>query len=200
MPASYLDTLQQIRERIQTLNATLPCNQAAPTFVNPHATHVDPMMPKGTNRHERELYERSVQQTQNVSYVASLNEFSLHWETMTYAQRRKHLDEYVDSQYADHDDTQLEQVRTFLYRQVLDDARHGHARVKWNGYFVDHVPAVEITDGGVVRFGNNGNAKKKTKTSSGATTSAAGGFHALRNRLRREKQGFYASEWVDEAQ
>ena len=200
MPSSYLDTLQQIRERIQTLNATLPCNQEVPIFVNPHAARVDPMMPKGTNRHERELYERSVQQTQNVSYVASLNEFSLHWETMTYTQRRKHLDEYVDSQYSDYDDTQLEQVRSFLYQRVLDDMRHGHEHVKWNGYFVEHIPAVEITDGGVVKFSTNNAKKPRTKSTTNGTGLGTGSFHALRNRLRREKQGFYASEWADATQ
>ena len=64
---------------------------------------------------------------------------------MTTDQQRHHLNEYIDCQYANKKGVtpaHLEAIRAFLHKDVLT-TRKGNDRVKWNGYFIEHVPEVE---------------------------------------------------------
>lgn len=137
METTYLDTLQAMRGRIHGLNATLPAFRAKSIVVADGTADVA--------HQDRALFRKS-QQTDS-TFTASINEFSLHWETMTTDQRRHHLDEYVQSQYgtrADLTPSQVEAVRAFLHHEILASKR-GPARVTWNGYFVERLPEVEWT-------------------------------------------------------
>lgn len=137
METTYLDTLQAMRGRIHGLNTKLPAFRAKSVVVADGTADVA--------HQDRALFRKS-QQTES-TFTASINEFSLHWETMTTDQRRHHLDEYVQSQYgtrADLTPSQVEAVRTFLHQEILASKR-GPARVTWNGYFVERLPEVEWT-------------------------------------------------------
>lgn len=136
---SYLDTLVHIRERLHTLNAQLPTNRAS------HSTESDPLLSTDgmvLSQSDRALLLRGKQAaTQSFAFRASLSEFSQHWETMTSSQQHKHLLDYIDGQYNDHE--QLDDIRTFLVQTVLKTVA-GSRHVTWNGYFVEYVTGVEV--------------------------------------------------------
>ena len=205
--ASYLDTLHDIRERLQGLNAKLPAYQAkAAAPVNETAD---------VAVKDRALYRKS-QQTTATMFQASLNAFSLCWETMTTDQQRHHLNEYIDCQYAHKTGitpAHLEAIRAFLHKDVLT-TRKGNDRVKWNGYFIEHVPEVECKVNKGMPLTNASSdpatalaevspvkvsvAYKKVTTE--ATTKqkrlvpADASFHTLRAQVAREKARFYVTD------
>ena len=213
---SYLDTVHDIRERLQGLNAKLPAYQAKA------AAPVDDAADVAVK--DRALYRRS-QQTTATMFQASLNAFSLCWETMTTDQQRHHLNEYIDCQYANKTGVtpaHLEAIRAFLHKDVLT-TRKGNDRVKWNGYFIEHVPEVEykVNKAGAaaaqageeaveeaVEGGEGASAalvaahvsvayKKVTgeaTTKSKRLVPADASFHTLRAQGAREKARFYVTD------
>ena len=104
--------------------------------------------------------------TQSFAFRASLSEFNQHWETMTSSQQHKHLLDYIDGQYNDHE--QLDDIRAFLVQTVLKTVA-GSRHVTWNGYFVEHVTGVEVVrvSGGETRV----RWAKPVTTTSPTTTS-----------------------------
>ena len=205
--ASYLDTLHDIRERLQGLNAKLPAYQAKA------AAPMDETADVAVK--DRALYRKS-QQTTATMFQASLNAFSLCWETMTTDQQRHHLNEYIDCQYAHKTGitpAHLEAIRAFLHKDVLT-TRKGNDRVKWNGYFIEHVPEVECKVNKEMPLTNASSdpatalaevspvkvsvAYKKVTTE--ATTKqkrlvpADASFHTLRAQVAREKARFYVTD------
>lgn len=209
---SYLDTVHDIRERLQGLNAKLPAYQAKA------AEAVDETADVAVK--DRALYRRS-QQTTATMFQASLNAFSLCWETMTMDQQRHHLNEYIDCQYANKTGVtpaHLEAIRAFLHKDVLT-TRKGNDRVKWNGYFIEHVPEVECKvnkaaataqaageEGEAEDGGASGElvaahvsvAYKKVTgeatTKSKRLVPADASFHTLRAQVAREKARFYVTD------
>ena len=210
--ASYLDTVHDIRERLQGLNAKLPAYQAKA------ATPVDETADVAVK--DRALYRKS-QQTTATMFQASLNAFSLCWETMTTDQQRQHLNEYIDCQYANKTGVtpaHLEAIRAFLHKDVLT-TRKGNDRVKWNGYFIEHLPDVEYKvnkaeAAAAAQAGNEAGggdsapaaptaahvsvAYKKvtgeTTTKSKRLVPADASFHTLRAQVAREKARFYVTD------
>lgn len=200
--ASYLDTVHDIRERLQGLNVKLPAYQAKA------ATPVDETADVAVK--DRALYRKS-QQTTATMFQASLNAFSLCWETMTTDQQRHHLNEYIDCQYANKTGltpVHIEAIRTFLHKDVLT-TRKGCDRVKWNGYFIEHVPEVECKMSKGVNGTVEGEASELTAaqvsvtykkvTGEAATKSkrlvpADASFHTLRAQVAREKARFYVTD------
>ena len=208
---SYLDTVHDIRERLQGLNAKLPAYQAKA------AAPVDETADVAVK--DRALYRKS-QQTTATMFQASLNAFSLCWETMTTDQQRHHLNEYIDCQYANKTGVtpaHLDAIRAFLHKDVLT-TRKGNDRVKWNGYFIEHVPEVEcqvtkaaaaaVADVEAVE-GDEGASAAPTaahvsvaykKVTGEATTKskrlvpADASFHTLRAQVAREKARFYVTD------
>lgn len=208
---SYLDTVHDIRERLQGLNAKLPAYQAKA------AEAVDETADVAVK--DRALYRKS-QQTTATMFQASLNAFSLCWETMTTDQQRHHLNEYIDCQYANKTGVtpaHLDAIRAFLHKDVLT-TRKGNDRVKWNGYFIEHVPeveckvnkAAEAAVAGVEAVeGDEGASAAPTaahvsvaykKVTGEATTKskrlvpADASFHTLRAQVAREKARFYVTD------
>jgi hypothetical protein len=205
---SYLDTVHDIRERLQGLNAKLPAYQAKA------AAPVDDAADVAVK--DRALYRRS-QQTTATMFQASLNAFSLCWETMTTDQQRHHLNEYIDCQYANKKGVtpaHLDAIRAFLHKDVLT-TRKGNDRVKWNGYFIEHVPEVECKVKKVAAAaqaqaeGDEGASaalvaahvsvayKKVTgeaTTKSKRLVPADASFHTLRAQVAREKARFYVTD------
>lgn len=204
---SYLDTLHDIRERLQGLNAKLPAYQAKA------AAPVDETADVAVK--DRALYRKS-QQTTATMFQASLNAFSLCWETMTTDQQRHHLNEYIDCQYTNKKgltSAHLEAIRSFLHQDILT-TRKGNDRVKWNGYFIEHVPEVECkVNTGPHQKGVNmahetelielvpaqvsvaykkvtgeGTIKQKRLVPADAS------FHTLRAQVAREKARFYVTD------
>lgn len=240
---SYLDTLGHIRERLQMLNARLPKNQTnteGPFLTSPYAS---PTLgaEKGMSREDLALLSRGqIAATHSFAFRASLQAFAQHWDTMTYAQRSKHVGEYVANHYNGNE--HIDAIRTFLMHETIHKPNGGKL-VTWNGYFIEHVPDIQVhtkptTGEVIVRFckfsqktsdcshsdipklisvvdssydensistGNKkslsksrGNpklvAKKNiTRVASGSNLNGAS-FSALRNRLKREKQSFYAHD------
>lgn len=208
---SYLDTVHDIRERLQGLNAKLPAYQAKA------AAPVDEAADVAVK--DRALYRRS-QQTTATMFQASLNAFSLCWETMTTDQQRHHLNEYIDCQYANKtgvSPAHLEAIRAFLHKDVLT-TRKGNDRVKWNGYFIEHVPEVECKvnqPGAAAQVGEEATESAEgasaalvaahvsvayKKVTGEATTKskrlvpADASFHTLRAQVAREKARFYVTD------
>ena len=167
---SYLDTLVHIRERLHTLNAQLPTNRAS------HSTESDPLLSTDgmvLSQSDRALLLRGKQAaTQSFAFRASLSEFNQHWETMTSSQQHKHLLDYIDGQYNDHE--QLDDIRAFLVQTVLKTVA-GSRHVTWNGYFVEHVTGVEVVraSGGEtrVRWSKPATTTSPTTTSTQSTQS-----------------------------
>ena len=216
---SYLDTVHDIRERLQGLNAKLPAYQAKA------AEAVDETADVAVK--DRALYRKS-QQTTATMFQASLNAFSLCWETMTTDQQRHHLNEYIDCQYANKTGitpAHLDAIRAFLHKDVLT-TRKGNDRVKWNGYFIEHVPEVECkvnkaaaaaaadeeaaeaaeaeaaeghegASGALVAAHVSVAYKKVTgeaTTKSKRLVPADASFHTLRAQVAREKARFYVTD------
>lgn len=212
---SYLDTVHDIRERLQGLNAKLPAYQAKA------AAPVDDAADVAVK--DRALYRRS-QQTTATMFQASLNAFSLCWETMTTDQQRHHLNEYIDCQYANKTGVtpaHLDAIRAFLHKDVLT-TRKGNDRVKWNGYFIEHVPEVECKvnkaaaaaaaasaadeeaaegDGGASAALVAAHVSVAYKKVTGEATTkskrlvpADASFHTLRAQVAREKARFYVTD------
>ena len=204
---SYLDTVHDIRERLQGLNAKLPAYQAKA------AAPVDDAADVAVK--DRALYRRS-QQTTATMFQASLNAFSLCWETMTTDQQRHHLNEYIDCQYANKTGVtpaHLEAIRAFLHKDVLT-TRKGNDRVKWNGYFIEHVPEVEykVNKAGAAAAQAEGDEGASAalvaahvsvaykKVTGEATTKSKrlvppdASFHTLRAQVAREKARFYVTD------
>lgn len=191
---SYLETIHDIRERLQCLNSMLPGYQAR------CASNVDEIA--DVAHKDRALYRRS-QQTTETLFQASLSAFSLCWETMTTDQRKHHLNEYIDCHYVNQDswtELQLEAIRLFLYNDILKTNK-GSARVKWNGYFIEHIPEVECS---TVSNDNNASADKivvkytqlteTSNTNQRRTMSSDSSFHTLRAQVEREKSKFYVTD------
>ena len=209
---SYLDTVHDIRERLQGLNAKLPAYQAKA------AEAVDETADVAVK--DRALYRKS-QQTTATMFQASLNAFSLCWETMTTDQQRHHLNEYIDCQYANKTGVtpaHLDAIRAFLHKDVLT-TRKGNDRVKWNGYFIEHVPEVEckVNKAGAAAQAGGEEAAEGDEGASGALVAAHvsvaykkvmgeattkskwlvpadASFHTLRAQVAREKARFYVTD------
>ena len=210
---SYLDTVHDIRERLQGLNAKLPAYQAKATEAVDETADVAVK--------DRALYRKS-QQTTATMFQASLNAFSLCWETMTTDQQRHHLNEYIDCQYANKTGVtpaHLDAIRAFLHKDVLT-TRKGNDRVKWNGYFIEHVPEVECKvnraaaaaaaeagdeaaegdeDASVALVSAHVSVAYKKVTGEATTKSkrlvpADASFHTLRAQVAREKARFYVTD------
>ena len=203
---SYLDTVHDIRERLQGLNAKLPAYQAKA------AAPVDEAADVAVK--DRALYRRS-QQTTATMFQASLNAFSLCWETMTTDQQRHHLNEYIDCQYANKTGVtpaHLEAIRAFLHKDVLT-TRKGNERVKWNGYFIEHLPEVECKvnkaaaakqaegneDASAALVAAHVSVAYKKVTGEATTKSKRmvlpdASFHTLRAQVAREKARFYVTD------
>ena len=190
---SYLETIHDIRERLQCLNATLPGYQAR------CASDIDEIA--DVAHKDRALYRKS-QQTTATLFQASLSAFSLCWETMTTDQRKHHLDEYIDCHYVNQDrwtPAEIETIRLFLYNDILKTNK-GAARVKWNGYFIEHIPEVECStmskEGDVsageivVKYAQ----VQKLTTNQKRMISSDSSFHTLRAQVEREKAKFYVTD------
>lgn len=191
---SYLETIHDIRERLQCLNSKLPGYQARCT------SNMDEIA--DVAHKDRALYRKS-QQTTETLFQASLSAFSLCWETMTTDQRKHHLDEYIDCHYVNQDSwlpVQLEAIRLFLYNDILKTNK-GSVRVKWNGYFIEHIPQVECSnvlkdsnvsaDQIVVKYTQ---LKDKATTNQKRTISSDSSFHTMRAQVEREKSKFYVTD------
>ena len=91
---------------------------------------------------------------------------------MTSSQQHKHLLDYIDGQYNDHE--QLDDIRAFLVQTVLKTVA-GSRHVTWNGYFVEHVTGVEVVraSGGEtrVRWAKPATTTSPTTTSTQSTQS-----------------------------
>ena len=201
-----MDTVLDIRERLQGLNAKLPAYQAK--AVAPVDETADVAVK------DRALYRKS-QQTTGTMFQASLNAFSLCWETMTTDQRRHHLNEYIDCQYANKTGftpVHIEAIRTFLYKDVLM-TRKGSDRVKWNGYFIEHLPEVEckVNKKGASKANEGGEGETTTLTAAQVSVTykkvkseavkknkrlvpADASFQTLRAQVAREKAQFYVTD------
>ena len=135
---------------------------------------------------------------------------------MTTDQQRHHLNEYIDCQYANKTGVtpaHLEAIRAFLHKDVLT-TRKGNDRVKWNGYFIEHVPEVEykVNKAGAAQAQAEGDEGASAalvaahvsvaykKVTGEATTKSKrlvppdASFHTLRAQVAREKARFYVTD------
>jgi hypothetical protein len=194
-----MNVLNDIRSKIQMMNAQLPTYKAE---------EYEPVHIQGVQHTDKSLLKHSHEKNVSLEFVASLHSFSHHWETMTKAQQRKHLKDYIESEYSDLNEKQTLVVYDFLEREILD-RKHGNKRVKWNGYFIEHLPKLVIhskkTDKGVSQMDTQElfasdtthytvkfkpqqkevtvySKDKKTKQTS---------FSVIRAKLQREKEMFY---------
>jgi hypothetical protein len=78
-----------------------------------------------------------------MQFVASVNEFSFHWETMTRDQHIKYLNDYVETEYSSTNDTVKAHIKAFLENEVVNK-KSGYQHVRWNGYFIEKLPELQI--------------------------------------------------------
>ena len=190
---SYSETIHNIRTRLRDMNVQLS------TYKSDESMNCNDTA--GVDIKNLALYHRS--QTKSTHSKASLNEFSLHWETMTHTQQLSHLNEYVDCIYAVREDVQpdeLEAIRTFLNDQIVHTHK-GRGKVTWNGYFIEHIPEVTWTKDDThiavsfVKCTQDELVKKKRKQTGPKEIS----FKTLRNKVQREKDNCYVNDaWLED--
>ena len=133
MQNSYLPKLHNIREKIQLKNSNL----------NTYKEKKEPsVLTQGINRKDMNLLNKCQAKTSSLSFVASADAFQFCWDAMTREQHAKHLLDYVETEYSEHPKNIQEKIYTFLQKHIL--TRKGMHMVQWNGYFIEHLPPLDI--------------------------------------------------------
>ena len=190
---NYIHILHTIRERIQTLNTELS------TYKAPVQTS---LLTSGVDTSNKALIAKCQKTTESLQFVASSNEFSFHWETMTSDQHKKYIEDYVETEYGTHSEEIRKEILDFLIREIVNK-KHGFKHVRWNGYFIEHVPVVDIQYSTLKPHDDKGNKeevvvsfKKCIATNEENklvnTKKKHTSFNVMRSRLQREKKSFYA--------
>lgn len=192
---NYIHTLNTIRERIQTLNTELS------TYKAPKETS---LLTSGVDSSDKALIANCHKKTESMQFFASVNEFSFHWETMTSDQHKKYIEDYVDTEYSAYSNQVQKEIIAFIVNEIVNK-KCGFKHVRWNGYFIEHIPAVDIQYNSIktndedvndtkenitVSFKKNidvSQEHKKTNTKPKHTS-----FNVMRSKLQREKKLFYA--------
>lgn len=192
---NYIHTLHTIRERIQTLNTKLS------TYKAPVETS---LLTSGVDSNDKALIEKCQKKTESMQFVASVNEFSFHWETMTSDQHKKYIEDYVETEYSAQSNQVQKEIIAFIVNEIVNK-KSGFKHVRWNGYFIEHIPEVDIQHNSIktndeeehdtktnisVSFKKHidvSQENKKTNTKLKHTS-----FNVMRSKLQREKKSFYA--------
>ena len=180
----YIAVLNTIRGRIQTLNTQLDTYKEKPTesFLTAGVAHTD-----------KAMIEQCQKKTSSMQFVASVNEFSFHWETMTRDQHIKYVHDYVEAEYSNMQVNALEAIKVFLVAELIQK-KCGYKHVSWNGYFIERLPELIVqydddTGACAVKFkptvASVGKADKNARSTDFS-------FGVMRAKLQREKKDFFA--------
>lgn len=180
----YIAVLNTIRGRIQTLNTQLDTYKEKPTesFLTAGVAHTD-----------KAMIEQCQKKTATMQFVASVNEFSFHWETMTRDQHIKYINDYVEAEYSNMEVDAVEAIKVFLVAEVIQK-KCGYKHVSWNGYFIEHLPELSVqcdddTGACVVKFKPVVASAEKAVRNARPTDFS---FGVMRAKLQREKKDFFA--------
>lgn len=119
---------------MQTLNAQLDTYKEKT---------VSSLLTNGVSQEDKALIELCHKKTASMQFVASVSEFSFHWETMTRDQHLKYLQDYVETEYGLSDDNVKTHILSFLEKEVVNK-KSGYQHVQWNGYFIEKLPELHI--------------------------------------------------------
>ena len=179
----YITVLNTIRGRIQTLNTQLNTYKEKPTesFLTAGVAHAD-----------KAMIEQCQKKTSTMQFVASVNEFSFHWETMTRDQHIKYVNDYVEAEYSNLESNVVEAIKAFLVAEVIQK-KCGYKHVLWNGYFIERLPELSVqrdndTETCVVKFKPVVVSAEKAVRSARPTDVS---FGVMRAKLQREKKDFF---------
>ena len=193
---AYMNVFNDIRSKIHMLNTQLS------TYKEPETQTFDT---KGVHHTDMTMLKHSQNKNNSLEFIASLNTFSFHWETMTIQQQKKYINDYVESEYSSCSNEQKDAIQLFLEKEIINK-KHGHKMVKWNGYFIEHLPEIQIqqqktsmkdceqqTEHATTTFSikfkpkeNNEHDAQRNKKDKHAS------FSVIRAKLQREKEMFYA--------
>ena len=159
---SYMNTLNSIREEIQLRNSTLS------TYTKPVAR--ESILTSGVSHTDKALLNYSQEKQSVIEYVSSSQAFAFHWETMTVDLQKRFLRDYVESEYPQYDTIVHEHIYLFLEKQLIR-TKKGNYLVKWNGYFIEKLPELNITvqEKEVGSKPDNKGTKCKTEVADGKT-------------------------------
>jgi len=193
----YISVLNNIRSQIQTLNAQLDTYKEKP---------VSSLLTNGVAHEDKALLELCHKKTASMQFVASVNEFAFHWETMTRDQHIKYLHDYVEAEYSTTDDKVKTRIKTFLEQEVVNK-KSGYRHVLWNGYFIEKLPELLIQvhtkdEEGVddendkssttkvsIKFKPQQATDEATQKTTKKNTNLS--FGVMRAKLQREKKDFF---------
>jgi hypothetical protein len=184
----YISVLNNIRSQIQTLNAQLDTYKEHP---------VSSLLTIGVAHDDKALIELCHKKTATMQFVASVNEFAFHWETMTRDQHIKYLHDYVETEYSSTTDTVKTRIKAFLEQEVVNK-KSGYRHVQWNGYFIEKLPELQIhVDSETDKSGTTVSIKFKPPHATDESTQKATkknthlSFGVMRAKLQREKKDFF---------
>lgn len=185
----YIPVLNALRSRIQTFNAQLDTYKEKP---------VDSLLTTGVSHADKTRIQHCQQKTSSMDFVASVNEFSFHWEMMTRDQHIKYLADYVETEYGAMEDKRRESIKAFLVQEVVNK-KSGYKHVTWNGYFIERLPELHILENANDNANDNEcTIKFKAAQTSDTTkqttkkTNANASFGVMRAQIEREKKDFFA--------
>lgn len=182
-----MDNFNDIRSKIHMMNTQLK------TYKAPEE---ETTLTQGVHHTDKGMIKRSQEKNASLQFVASLNTFSFHWEMMTVQQQKKYLNDYIESEYIEHTDKQKTAMQAFLEKEIIE-RKTGNRHVKWNGYFIEHLPELQIgikktqedSSCCVVKFKpiqhNDTHDPQKVKKEKNMS------FSVIRAKLQREKELFY---------
>ena len=193
----YISVLNTIRCQVQTLNAQLDTYKEKPG---------SSLLTNGVAHEDKALIELCHKKTASMQFVASVNEFAFHWETMTRDQHIKYLHDYVETEYSTTDDNVKTRIKAFLEQEVVNK-KSGYRHVLWNGYFIEKLPELliqvhtkdeEEVDGENDKSGTTVSIKFKPQQATDEATQKATkkkntnlSFGVMRAKLQREKKDFF---------
>ena len=120
---------------------------------------------------------------------------------MTSDQHKKYIEDYVETEYSTQPADARKEAVSFLINEIVHK-KSGFKLVRWNGYFIEHIPCVDIQhiskkteenhesdNHVVVTF------KKQVKISApdikSSTKKKHVSFSTMRAKLQREKNSFF---------
>jgi hypothetical protein len=192
---TYMSTFNDIRSTIHMRNTQLPTYTEVET-VEPNE------LTDGVHHSDKSMLKHSHEKNASIQFVASINTFSFHWETMTIQQKQKYLLDYIESEYPDYTPNQKTAVQSFLEKEIIGK-KNGNRRVKWNGYFIETLPELILKETTTHTEDDTDTVISiKFKPSSGEEAEHMQrekqekniSFAVIRAKLQREKEQFYVQK------
>ena len=131
-----MNVFNDIRSKIHMMNTKLTTYKAPVE---------ESTLTQGVQHTDKTMLKHCQEKNASLQFVASLNAFSFHWETMTIPQQKKYLNDYIESEYAECTCDKKSAIQDFLEKEIIEK-KNGNRRVKWNGYFIENLPELTIQE------------------------------------------------------